>query len=143
MENLTTTNIWLGILAMVSLLELLMIMAAGIMAFRLYKRVSDAVENVERVHIAPLRARVDALLDEVHEVTAKVKQAQSSVENAFEHMSGTGTMVADVVRSKAWPLIGLLKGIKVAASAVMKNGREDNGTALSKYDTYQAPPARG
>jgi hypothetical protein len=142
MENLTTTNLWLGILAIVSLLEFLMILAAGFMAFRLYKQVSEAVENIERMHIAPLRARVDALLDEVHEVTAKVKQAQSSVESAFQHMSGTGSMVADAVRSKAWPLIGLLKGIKVVASAVMKNGR-DNGTVLSRYDTSQAPSERG
>ena len=142
MENLTTTNIWLAILAIVSLLEFLMILAAGFMAFRLYRQVSEAVENIERLHIAPLRARVDGLLDEVHEITAKVKQAQSSVEGAFKHVSGTGSMVADAVRSKTWPLIGLLKGIKVAASAVMANGREGNGSALSRYDTYPARSER-
>ena len=65
MESLTTTNVWLGILAVISLLEFLMIVAAGVFAYQMYKRVMTTIETVERVHIAPLRARVDAILDEV------------------------------------------------------------------------------
>jgi hypothetical protein len=135
MDNLTTTNIWLGILAVVSLLEFLMILAAGFMAFRVYQQVTEVVENVERDHIAPLRARVDALLDEVQVITSKVKSAQDSVGDAFRHVAGTGSMVAGAVRSKTWPIVGLLKGLRVAASAVMKNGREENCPPVQRYGT--------
>ena len=34
MESLTTTNVWLGILAVVSLLEFLMIVVAGVFAYQ-------------------------------------------------------------------------------------------------------------
>ena len=135
MENLTTTNIWLGILAVVSLLEFLMILAAGFMAFRLYRQVTEAVQQVEREHIAPLRARVDGLLDEVQVITAKVRYAQESVGDALKHVTGTGSIVADAVRSKAWPIVGILKGLRVAASTVMKNGGEDNGSSYRRVET--------
>ena len=49
MESLTTTNVWLGILAIVSLLEFLMIVAAGFFAYQMYKQVMATIETVERV----------------------------------------------------------------------------------------------
>jgi uncharacterized protein YoxC len=124
--DLTTTNVWLGILAVISLLEFLMIVAAGVMAYQMYRRVMTTIETVERVHVAPLRARVDAILDEVQNVTDKVKHAQESVSDAFRHMAGTGSTVASAVRSKTWPIIGIIQGLRTAANAVMKNGEKNH-----------------
>ena len=126
MESLTTTNVWLGILAVISLLEFLMILAAGWFAYRMYKQVMTTIENVERVHIAPLRARVDGVLDEVQVITNKVKHAQDSVTDAFKQMAGTGSVVAGAVRSKAWPILGIIQGIRSAATTVMRNGKKDH-----------------
>jgi hypothetical protein len=126
MEGLTTTNVWLGILAVVSVLELLMIIAAGLLAYQAYKRVMATIETVERVHIAPLRARVDGILDEVQAVTDKVKYAQESVGDALRHVAGTGSMVAGAVRSKTWPILGIIHGLKTAANTVIKNGKRNH-----------------
>jgi hypothetical protein len=140
MESLTTTNVWLGILATISLLEFLMIVAAGFFAYQMYKRVTTAIETVERVHVAPLRARVDDLLDEVQAVTDKVKYAQESVTDILRHVAGTGSMVAGAVRLKTWPIIGIIQGLKtaantvIAANTVMKNGKKDR-PPVSHYDT--------
>jgi hypothetical protein len=125
MESLTTTNTWLAILAVVSLIEFLMILAAGFFAYKLYSRVMVTVETVERVHIAPLRARVDGILDEVQLVTNKVKHAQETVTDALRHVTGTGQTVAGAVKSKAWPIIGLIQGLKTAATTVLRNGKKD------------------
>jgi methyl-accepting chemotaxis protein len=125
MESLTTTNAWLGILAVVSVLEFFMIVAAGVLAYKMYKRVMTTIETVERVHVAPLRARVDAILDEVQTVTDKVRHAQESVGDALRHVAGTGSVVAGAVRSKTWPIIGIIQGLKTAANTVMKNGKKD------------------
>jgi methyl-accepting chemotaxis protein len=125
MESLTTTNVWLGILAVVSVLEFFMIVAAGVLAYKMYKRVMTTIETVERVHVAPLRARVDAILDEVQTVTDKVRHAQESVSDALRHVAGTGSVVAGAVRSKTWPIIGIIQGLKTAANTVMKNGKKD------------------
>lgn len=134
MESLSTTNMWLGILAVVSLLEFLMIVGAGLFAYKMYKQVMTTVETIERVHVAPLRARVDGILDEVQIVTEKVKHAQESVSDALRHVTGTGTMVVETVRSKAWPIIGVIQGLRTAANTVMKNGKDDRPPA-ARYGT--------
>lgn len=125
MESLTTTNMWLAVIAIVSLIEFLMIVAAGFFAYRLYNRTMVTLETVERVHIAPLRARVDGLLDEVQTVTNKVKHAQESVTDALRYVAGTGHTVAGAVKSKTWPIIGIIQGLKTAATTVMRNGKKD------------------
>jgi hypothetical protein len=125
MADLTTTNVWLAVLAIVSLLEFLMICAAGLMGYRLYKKAMLTLESVERVHIAPLHARADAVLDEVQRITDKVRHAQDSVSDAFKHVAGTGNAVAWAVKARTWPIIGVLQGLKTAASVVMKNGRKN------------------
>jgi hypothetical protein len=125
MESLETTNTWLAILAIVSLVEFLMILAAGFFAYRLYTRTIVTLETVERVHIAPLRARVDDILDEVQTVTSKVKYAQDAVTDALRNVSGTGHIVADAVKARTWPIIGIFQGLKSAATTVLRNGKKD------------------
>ena len=122
MESLATTNVWLAILAIVSLLEFLMIVGAGLLGYKMYRQVMTTIENVERVHIAPLRARADAILDEVQVMTAKVKHAQQSVGDALEHVSGMGGTIADTVKAKTWPIRGIINGVRIAASTLMSNG---------------------
>ena len=93
MVDLTTTNVWLAILAIVGLIEFVMICVAGFFAYRMYQRAMATLETVERVHIAPLHARVNGILDEVQTITFKVKHAQESVSDAVRHMTGTGSAI--------------------------------------------------
>jgi hypothetical protein len=124
MENLATTNIWLAILAIVSLLEFLMICAAGFFAYQAYRHVMTVVENVERMHVAPLRARVDAMLDEVQMVIDRVKHAQVAVTDAMKHVTGAGSVIAGSVKAKTWPIAGIINGVRAAAQT-LKNGKND------------------
>ena len=90
------------------------------------------IETVERVHIAPLRARVDGMLDQVQVMTEKVRHAQDSMSDALRHVTGTGSAVAGAVKSKAWPIVGIFQGLKSVANSVIGNGRDDHaGQALS------------
>lgn len=125
MNDLTMTNVWLGILATISLIEFLMIAAGGLMAYKAYKQAMTALESVERVHIAPLRARVDAVLDEVEVITGKVRHAQDSVASAFNTAAYAGTIIAGTMKSKTWPILGIINGVRMAASALRdKNGKD-------------------
>jgi hypothetical protein len=125
MVDLTWTNTWLAILALISLIQFVILCAGGFLAFRMYRKTMAAIETVERVHIAPLRARVDALLDQVQLMTDKVRRAQDSVSDAFRHVSGTGSAVAGAVRAKTWPVVAIIQGLRSAASSVVGNGRHD------------------
>ena len=126
MEDLTWTNTWLGILAVISLIQFLILCAAGFLAYRMYQKAMTTIETVERLHIAPLRARVDSLLDQVQLMTDKVKHAQESVSDALRQVTGTGSAVAGAVKTKAWPLIGIFQGLKSVANTMMGNGRHDH-----------------
>ena len=124
MNDLTMTNVWLAILAVVSLIEFLMIAAAGFLAYHAYKQLMNVVETMERVHVAPLRARVDAILDEVEVITGKVKHAQDSVSAAFHTAASAGSIIAGTVKSKTWPILSIIKGVRMAATAIIdRNGK--------------------
>ncbi len=125
MVDLTWTNTWLAILAMISLIQFLIVCAAGFFAFRMYQKAMTTLEEVERVHIAPLRARVDNMLDQVQVMTDTVRHVQESVSDALRHVTGTGTAVAGAVKSKTRPIIGIIQGLKSVANTMMGNGRHD------------------
>jgi hypothetical protein len=126
MVDLTTTNIWLGILAIVSLIQFAMICAAGVLGYRLYQKAMTTIETVERVHIAPLHARVDGLLNDVQHITDKVKYTQDAVSDTFRQVAGTGNAVAWALRARTWPILGILQGLKSVASTVIRNGRKEH-----------------
>ena len=126
MVDLTWTNTWLAILAMISLIQFLIMCVAALFAYRMYQKAMTTIETVERLHIAPLRARVDGVLDQVQVMTEKVRHVQDSVSDAVRHVTGTGTAVAGAVKSKTWPIIGIIQGIKSVANTMMGNGRHDH-----------------
>ena len=121
--DLTMTNVWLGILAVIALIQFLMLCAAGVFAYRMYSKAMVTIETIERLHVAPLRARADAMLDQVQTVVDKVRHTQETVSDAFRHVAGTGTAVAGAVKSKTWPIIGILQGLRSAANVIRNGGK--------------------
>ena len=53
--DLSTTNLLLGIMAAVSVLQGLVLIGAGVAGFLAYKRVTQLVTDLEARQIAPLR----------------------------------------------------------------------------------------
>ena len=60
-------------MALISLIQFLAMCVAGFLAYRMYQRAMTTLETVERLHIAPLHARVDGMLDQVQVMTDKVQ----------------------------------------------------------------------
>ena len=71
--DLSTTNVYLGIIAVVSLLEAIAVVAACVAAVLLVRQVARLASTLEERHVAPAAARVNAILDDVKGVTANVK----------------------------------------------------------------------
>lgn len=126
MADLTWTNTWLGILAVISAIQFLIMCVAGFLAYRMYQKAMATIETVERLHIAPLRARVDSVLDQVQLMAHKVGHAQESISDALHHVTGTGSAIAGAVKSKAWPIVGIFQGLKSVANSMMGNGRHEH-----------------
>ena len=78
--SLATTNLLLGIMAAVSLLEALAVIGFFVSGFLLYRRIVRIVNGIEERQVAPAAARVNAILDDIKDVTSTVKGEADRVE---------------------------------------------------------------
>jgi hypothetical protein len=121
--NLGTTNLLLGIMAAVSVLEALLVIGIGVAAFMIYRRVMDLVSGVETRQIAPAMMRVNAILDDMKQVSAKVKDEAERVDLAIhrtmERVDDTADRVRSSVRAKTSWVVGVIRGLRVAIEEVL------------------------
>jgi len=121
--ELETTNLLLGIMAAVSVLEALAIIGMGVAGIVVYRRVTEILAGIESRQVAPAMIRVNAILDDVKDVTAKVKQETERVDNAIhttiDRIDNTAERVRSNVREKTSRVVGFIRGLRVALESVM------------------------
>jgi len=121
--ELGTTNLFLGIMAVVSVLEGLVIIGMGVAGFVAYRRIMALVEGLEARQIAPAMVRVHAILDDVKGVTARVREETERVDHAIHDTIGriddTADRVRSNVRAKTSRVVGFIRGLRVALESVM------------------------
>lgn len=71
--QLGTTNLFLGIMALASVLEDLVVVGLGIFAYLVLRQARRAVERLEADQVGPALGKVNAILDDVKGVSGKVK----------------------------------------------------------------------
>ena len=122
--ELGTTNLLLGIMAAVSVLEALVVIGIGVAGFLAYRKVMVLIEGIEARQVAPAMARVNAILDDVKAVSAKVKQETERVDQAIHSTMGriddTADRVRSNVRAKTSALVGFLRGARTAVASVLR-----------------------
>jgi len=123
--ELGTTNLFLGIIAAVSVIEALAIIGLGIAGSMAYRRIMTLVEGLEQRQVAPAVARVNAILDDVKGVTTKVKEETERVDHAIrttmERVDDTADRVRSNVRAKTSRVVGLIRGIRVAIESMLEH----------------------
>ena len=131
--NLDTTNLLLGIMAAVSVLEALLLIAVGIFAYRLYAQGMQTVREIEQRQVAPLVAKVnvlmekvDGILGDVKEVTTRVTRQTERVDTAIhgtmERVDETAARVRSSVASRLGRVFALAHGVRCAVDGIF-NGR--------------------
>jgi len=132
--NLDTTNLLLGIMAAVSVLEALLLIGVGIMAYRLYSQTMQTVREIEARQIAPLVARVntlmtrvDAILADVKDVTARVSDRTERVDTAIRttmnRVDETAGRVRSTVSSRVNRVLTLVHTARAAVDGFFHHGR--------------------
>jgi hypothetical protein len=123
--NLGTTNLLLGIMAAVSVLEALLLIGVGVAGFLVYRKVMDLVTNLEQRQVAPAMARVNAILDDVKDVSAKVKaeteRVDTAIHSTIDRLDDTADRVKSNVRAKTSHLVGIVRGLRVAIEGVLRS----------------------
>jgi uncharacterized protein YoxC len=121
--NLGTTNVILGIMAAVSVLEALLIIGMGVAGYLVYRRVMELVNGIEERQVAPAMARVNAILDDVKVVSAKVKEEAERVDYAIrstmDRVDDTADRVRSNVRAKTSRIVGIVRGARVALESIL------------------------
>jgi uncharacterized protein YoxC len=121
--NLGTTNLILGIMAAVSVLEALVIIGMGVGGYLAYRRVMDLVNGIEERQVAPAMARVNAILDDVKAVSAKLKEEAERVDYAIRstmnRVDDTADRVRSNVRAKTSRIVGIVRGARVALESIL------------------------
>jgi hypothetical protein len=125
-SGLHTTNLFLGIMAVVSLLEGLLVLGLGVGAFIAYRRVMALVNDLEAKHVAPAVARVTAILDDLKVVSSRVTEQTERVDHAIkstiDRVDDTADRVKYNVRTRASQIVGVVRGIRTAIETFMSNG---------------------
>jgi len=80
-SDLSTTNTLLGIMAVVSVLEALALIALIGGGLLVYRRLSQVIAGIEERHIAPVSSRVNAILDDVKGVSTVVRGATDAADS--------------------------------------------------------------
>jgi esterase/lipase len=121
--ELATTNLLLGIMAAVSVLEGLVIIGVAIGGFMAYKKVMEVVNGIEARQVAPAMAKVNAILEDVKAVSAKVKEETDRVDHAIhstmDRIDNTADRVRSNVRAKTSRFVGFVRGLRVAIEGML------------------------
>jgi hypothetical protein len=134
--SLSTTNLLLGIMAVVSILEALLIVGVGIGGWILYRRAMDLVNGLEQRQVAPAMARVNAILDDVKGVTEKVKEETERVDYAIrttiDRVDDTADRLRANVQAKTSRVVGLIRGMRVALEQFLRSRPQPPASAAGR-----------
>ena len=121
--DLGTTNMWLAIMAVVSVLEALVLIGIALGGFLAYRRTMQLVNDLEARQIAPLREKVDAILVDVKAVTARVSHQTERVNHAItgtmDRVDETADRVTGSVRERINQAVGMARGIRAIVMSVL------------------------
>jgi hypothetical protein len=133
MIDLHTTNALLGIMAVASVLEALVLVGVVVCGFLEYRRLTRLVSDLQTRQLAPMREKLDAILADVQAVTARVSQQSERVDHAItgtmDRVDVTAERVKSTVREKVAAAVGVVRGVRAIIMSVLH------------HETEREPPA--
>jgi hypothetical protein len=115
--DLGTTNLWLAILAIASAGQFLLFVAAAAITFRVYKSASSTIDALEHEQIRPLLMRVNALIDDVQDITARARTVDDALRAKLEGVESALHSTKAVVQDRIWPVVGILRAARAGLDA--------------------------
>jgi len=123
MGDLHTTNVALIVMAVVSVLEALVLIGIAVGGFMVYRRIMQLVNDLEERQIAPVRAKVDAILGDVKTLTARVSEEAERVDHAIHgtinRVDDTAEHLKSTVRDKVSYVAGVIRGVRAAIVSLL------------------------
>src|SRR5262245_55686954 len=116
--DLGTTNVWLALIAIASLIQSAILVAVLVGALRFYRRTESKIDEIKRDVVEPMQARANKVMGEMEDVMARVRAMDDRVTNAVTRTTDGLGLVAAVTKRKLWPVVGLVRGVRAALGAL-------------------------
>jgi len=133
MSNIETTNLFLGIMAGVSLVQLLMLIAALVVGFRAYRTLSARFDVFDEQRLAPLAQKAQAVVEDVQRLTSQVATQTERVEHAIsqtaERFEERAERVRSNVRRRVVPMVAAVRTFK---ETLRQNGTTPHDPVLAR-----------
>ena len=124
MPDVQSLSVPLWIMAVVSVLQALVLIGAGVAGYLAYSRVMTLVNDLEARQIAPLREKADAILADVKSITARVSQQTERVDHAIsgtiDRVDDTATRVRAGVHDKVSQAVGVVRGVRAVIMSLLQ-----------------------
>ena len=146
--NLDTTNLILGVIAAVSVLQALLIIGVGVVGWRLYSQAMKTVREVEARQVAPLVARVNALITRVDGLMVKVdgilvdvkgissrvgertERVDTAINDTMDRVDETARKMRSSVVQRVGHLFEIISSARETVGTLFNgNGRRDSADA--------------
>jgi hypothetical protein len=109
-------TVWLAVIGVASVLQVLLLIGAGVAAAVAYRRASQALELVRVQTLNPAIQRLNIVLDDLHDVAGRVQAVDEQVRGAMSRTAGTVGHAATRVGTRLWPVLGVVRSIRAAMS---------------------------
>ena len=143
----TQTHVWLGIIAIVSVLQFTGMLTVAIVASRKVRRaealVEERIARLEMVtneairDIRPLLKQASVALNDLADLSARLRQLDSQVTETVSSVSKGVRMAGGVVLSRMWPAAGILHAVAAGARALRARRRRararDDAREISRF----------
>lgn len=117
------TPLW--IMAAVSIFQALLLIGMGIAGYLMYARVTTLVNDLETRQIAPVRAKVDAILADVQTVTSRVAhqtvRVDSAIADTIDRVDETAARMRAGVHDRVNQAAAVLRGIRAALAVLRRS----------------------
>jgi flagellar motor component MotA len=138
-QELAATNVWMAIIALVSLAEFLIIVAGAIVAFRVYRRATAFIDRAESEYVAPLAAKVNVVVGEGQEAVRRLQRLEERASAMVTRVEETASRVTSVAQY-AWPVVGTVRAVSAAVSSFRQVPRRGTGALATRHPV--AVPSR-
>jgi hypothetical protein len=124
MPDVQSLSVPLWIMAVVSVLQALVLIGAGVAGYLAYSRAMTLLKDLEARQIVPLREKADAILVDVKSITARISQQTERVDHAIsgtiDRVDDTATRVRAGVHDKVSQAAGVVRGVRAVIMSLLQ-----------------------
>ena len=114
--------VWLQVMAIASVIQLAILIAAGVALLLFVRRTQARLDEWQRQHLAPVAARAQHALDTVQEVATRIRAIDDDMRQVVTRAGERFNRAGVIARAATAPLAGVVRGAR-AAIAALTNGR--------------------